>query len=202
MGWFRPANPKPGQKFKAVYRDTEGRQRSRTFQPGQKQLATRWLKEMETDVAKGDWRDPAGGRTAFKDWAEQWAAQLATRTASRRTTEYQLHKHVIPRFGRQRLGQINRLAVQEWVRDLSSSGLADESVKFLYRLLATIMAAAVDEDLIARSPCRKVHLPTRRPRRRPVILDTQQAERFITTVEPEHYRPLGPGHARDRDADR
>jgi hypothetical protein len=99
MGWFRPANPKPGQKFKAVYRDADGRQRSRTFQPGQKQLATRWLKERETEVAKGTWRDPARERTPFEAWANEWLGNQEVRASSLRQTTYQLNRHLIPGSG-------------------------------------------------------------------------------------------------------
>lgn len=47
----------------------------------------------------------------------------------------------------------------EWVAELRRRGLSPSRIRQSYRLLAQIMRAAVENDMIAVSPCRSVRLP-------------------------------------------
>ena len=63
--------------------------------------------------------------------------------------------------------------MRAWVEKLVKKGLAPNTVKQCYRLLAVTLAAAVDARLIPESPCRSISLP--RP--------TNHEQRFLTPAE-------------------
>jgi integrase len=88
-----------------------------------------------------------------------------------------IRNHVLPTFGRAPLGEITQPDVRAWIEKLVKKGLAPNTVKQCYRLLAATMAAAVDARLIRESPCRNISLP--RP--------TDREQRFLT---PEEVRRL------------
>ena len=56
--------------YRARYRDPLGRQHSKTFT--RKTDAQRFLREMQVDVDRGRWLDPAGADMALEVWAEEF----------------------------------------------------------------------------------------------------------------------------------
>ena len=156
MGSIRRA-PRSG-RWEARYRDASGRQRSATFD--RRADATVFLATTESDVARGQWRDPALGRTSFGDWAAQWWLTTTNlRPSTRARDESYIRNHVLPRFGEIPLARITQLDVRGWVADLNAEGLAPATVQKAYQTFGKIMAAAVDGGLVVTSPCHKVPLP-------------------------------------------
>jgi hypothetical protein len=66
---------------------------------------------------------------------------------------------ILPRFGATPLAAITQPSVQPWVADLLARGLAAETVVKAYQLFGRTMTAAVNADMLARSPCRAVRPP-------------------------------------------
>jgi hypothetical protein len=58
-----------------------------------------------------------------------------------------------------RLDAIGVLDVQEWVADLSRSGMAPATVHKAYQTLSKVLRGAVDAGLLAQTPCRRIELP-------------------------------------------
>lgn len=85
--------------------------------------------------------------------------QLARFTKSRYISAYA--NHVYPTFGDKRPADIDRGMVQEWVNDLTSR-LSSASVHMAALVLGQIVDIAIEEELIAKDPCRKLKLPKRR----------------------------------------
>jgi integrase len=56
-------------------------------------------------------------------------------------------------------GTIRQPDVQAWVAELSARGFAPATVVKAYQLLGRTMTAAVNADMVPRSPCRAVRLP-------------------------------------------
>jgi integrase len=187
-GWIRDIKPntrRPKGAWQAVYVDPAGRQRSRTFERNEKRLAERWLREMQAQLDRDEWLDPAAGKIAFRDFAEQWLADQTFRSSTRTTVTYRLHRHLLPTFGTTPVRRIDRPQIQAWSRALARAGYADSTIKSYATLLSWIMAAAEDAGLIARSPCRRVKLATGQPKRRPMILDAEQAATFLASMRAE-----------------
>lgn len=105
----------------------------------------------------GSWINPLGPRTPFADWADQWVElkmNIAPNTASF------LRHRIVPYWGTRRLGDIGPLDVQTWVNSLVADGLAPGSVRAIYSCFKQILAKAVDCDLLVKTPCRTITLPS------------------------------------------
>jgi len=156
MGSIRKA-PRTG-RWEARYRDPAGRQRTTTFD--RKSDATAFLAATETDVNRGNWRDPGLGRTLLGDWIDEWwATTVNLRPSTRARDESYIRNHVLPTFGEVPLTQITQLGVRAWVAELDAKGLAPATVQKAYQILGKLLEGAADGGLILASPCRKVSLP-------------------------------------------
>lgn len=148
----------PKGRFEARYRASDGRERSRRFPT--KREARAYLDQVGVDRRAGTWHDPRAGRIPLAEWATQWeATTVHLRPSSRARDEAYLRNHVLPRFGPMRLDAIGVLDVQEWVADLSGSGLAPATVHKAYQTLSKVLRGAVDAGLLAQTPCRRIELP-------------------------------------------
>jgi hypothetical protein len=90
---------------------------------------------------------------------EWWgsAADLRPSTAAR--DEAYFDSLILPRFGATPLAAIGQPDVQAWVAELSGRGFKPATVVKAYQLLGRTMTAAVNADMVPRSPCRAVRLP-------------------------------------------
>jgi integrase len=159
----------PG-RWRARYRDPAGKERSRTFP--RKSDADRFLVTVEASKLQGRWVDPAGARTPFGGYAEQWLSIQVFRDTTRQKVEGHLRKHLLPFFGHRPIGAIRPSEVQAWVRGRSEA-LAPATVEVMYRYLAAIFLAAVRDRLIGETPCRGIALPEKEERRERPLTDEQ-----------------------------
>ena len=145
-------------RWEARYRDPYGSQRTATFD--RKSDAQAFLAAVETDMQRGTWRDPDGGRITFAELAEAW---LQANPAKRPTTLARdatvVRVHLLPALGPMRLEQLRPSDVKSVVDGMVQRGLAPRTVRTNYGVLRAILAWAVEDDLIPRSPCRTVRLP-------------------------------------------
>jgi integrase len=144
--------------YRARYRDPSGRQRNKTFR--RKVDAEKYLALIEAAKVRGTWTDPAHGKITLAAWLETWwgsAADLRPSTKAR--DRAYLNSLVLPRFGTTPLAAITQPDVQAWVAHLTARGFAPATVIKAYQLLGRTLTAAVNADMIPRSPCRAVRLP-------------------------------------------
>jgi integrase len=183
MGSVR-RQPKTGN-WEARYRDPLGRQRTKTFRT--KADARAFLASTATDLQRGQWIDPAGGRVAYKEWSDHY---FATTVHKRATTEARDRvvndKHFIPAIGTRALGSLTPLDARALVDDMAKR-LAPSTVRTNYGVLRAILRAAVDADLIAQSPCRGVKLPVDSRRRQFLSADELVG---LADEMPDEYRPM------------
>jgi integrase len=73
--------------------------------------------------------------------------------------ESTLRNHVLSASAHRPIGAITRADVQDWINALSAKGLAPNTIRQIYRAVfkATI-ALALDDELIARTPCQRIEL--------------------------------------------
>jgi integrase len=156
MGYIRKT---PAGTWRACWRDSFGRQPSKTF-PTKKQ-AVAYLGEVESSQNRGSYVDPAAGRTRFASYAQPW---LAGRTYERATAARDasiIRTHILPRWGTTPLGRIDHSAVQQGIGELSAV-LAPASVAQCHRLLSAVLRSAVRDRLIPSNPCEGIRLPRQR----------------------------------------
>ncbi|MGR3871431.1 tyrosine-type recombinase/integrase [Streptomyces graminifolii] len=113
-----------------------------------------WLAEKQTEIRRGDWRDPEAGSVNFKVYAEKWVEERELSVLSEDLYHYLLNDHILPTFGESDLDEITAPLIREWRAERLRTTKAKTTTAKAYRLLKSIMETAVDDDLIKRNPCR------------------------------------------------
>ncbi len=184
MGSVRKA-PR-SSRWEARWRSTAGRSRTKSFDT--KSDARAYLATVETDLGRGTYVDPSGGRVRFDEWATRWWATTNNlRPSTRARDESYYRNHIEPAFARAPLATIDHLAVREWLAGLSAQGLAPATVHKAYQVLSKIMGAAVDAGLLAVSPCERQPLP-RVERQEMRFLDPGEAARLADVIDARYRR--------------
>jgi integrase len=147
--------------------------------------AQAWLSGVETDVHRGGWVDPRSGRITFALFAEKWL-ESRTDLRPRSVLVYQSHlrQHLVPTFGSLPLADVESSQVRSWYFKLLSTkpGAAPGA----YRLLRAIFNAAVEDEILLRTPCRVPKGGTDRAVERPML--TTAEVRALTDAMPEDLR--------------
>jgi integrase len=145
------------------------------------------LDQVEVQKAMGSWIDPNSGRVTFEEWFGIYMARTPKRphTASRdrRTAK----RWLFPRLGKVRVGDITPGMVRALVDEMAAT-LKPSSVRTHYGVLRAAMNAAVEADMIGRSPCRGIKLPPERPEQ-PRFLAMDELHRLAGEIPVEH-RPM------------
>lgn len=176
----------PGGKWQVRYRDPAGKTRGKTV--ASKAEARQLANEIEADMTRGRWRDPADGRRELVDWTDEWWATTSNlRPSSRARDESYMRKHVLKTFGARPIGSITQLEVRAWVAELSLTR-RPATVHKAYQTLSKIMHAAVDGGLILTSPCHKVPLP-RIEHEEMRFLNTKEVAKLAGAID-DRYRAL------------
>src|SRR6266536_865551 len=150
-----------GGRWQASYRPVEGddREVSKTFD--RRADAARWRREGLTARDRSGFLDPKAGKITVRAYGERWrAAQLQHRPNTRRLVESTLRLHVYPHIGDRPMNRVLRSDVQALVKLWEDEGAAPRSIKDTwYAFLRSMFAAAVNDDVISRSPCSGIKLP-------------------------------------------
>ena len=185
----------PSGRWQARYPDRSGRDISAPETFATKGDAARWLVAVESDLARGQHLDQRAGRITLREWSEQWLARPGKRNNSVARDRQGLEVFM-KRLGSRPLSSITPLHVQAAV-DARGRVVAPATVTRDVAALRAVLNAAVDADLIWRSPARKVALPKVRPPERE-LLSPDELLRLAEAV-PARYR-THPGGRRPRPA--
>ncbi|MFQ5966979.1 MAG: tyrosine-type recombinase/integrase [Acidimicrobiia bacterium] len=165
----RSGRPRP---WLARFRGPDGHERAKAFR--RKVDAERWLASQEVDRLRGQWTDPRLAKTTFAEWVPTYvASRVHLAPSTRAAADSLMRNHVLPYFGPRALGSVTQTDVQAFVSELQAAGLAPSTIRQCYLLASGVFSSALDSDLIARTPCRGIHLPK----------GEQEEMRFLTTEE-------------------
>ena len=143
-----------GLRYRVRYTDPDGRERSKSFPDRDKRAAEAFLITVEADKLRGSYIDPHAGRISLRRYASEWLAGQTFDESTREATESRLRVHVYPYLGDRQLGAIRPSHVQAWDRALQQQNLAPTYRRVLFANLSAIFSAAVDDERIAKNPCR------------------------------------------------
>jgi integrase len=143
-----------GLRYRVRYTDPDGRERSKSFPDRDKRAAEAFLVTVEADQLRGAYIDPQAGRISLRRYATEWLAGQTFDESTREATESRLRVHVYPYLGDRGLSSIRPSHVQAWDRALQQQGLAPTYRRVLFANLSGIFSAAVDDERIAKNPCR------------------------------------------------
>jgi integrase len=177
---------RPNGKWRTRWREHPGApQRTRQF--ARRIDAERFLDGLRGDLVRGSYVDPALGMTRFGPYARAWQAAQVHRPTTVAQVESHLRRHVLPFFEDRPSASVRHSEVQAWVRDRSTV-LAPATVEVVFRYVAAIFRMAVEDRLIAASPCGGVKLP-KKERAQIVPLETAAVLGVVEAV-PARYRAL------------
>ncbi|MFI1741482.1 tyrosine-type recombinase/integrase [Streptomyces sioyaensis] len=152
-----------GKRWLARWRDPEGQQQSESFE--RYEDARQHLTRMLGAVDDGTYIAPKKGDTLLKSIAAQW---LANQTFDNPRTYHQyesrVRNHIIEPLGGLRLRQVKASTIQTWIKRRLQV-LDETTVGLIFTHLSSILAMAVDDDLIPRNPCETGSVKRVKPRR-------------------------------------
>jgi integrase len=160
----------PSGRWQARYPDGSGRDVPAPVTFASKGEAARWLVLVEADVTRGQFVDPRSGRMTLAEWSAQWLDRPGKR-ANSIVRDHQALEVFLPDLGHRALSSITAVQVQNAI-DSRSRAVSPATLARDVAALRALFNAAVDADLIVRSPARKVALPrVQPPGRAPVTAD-------------------------------
>ena len=167
--------------------------------------ADAFLATVHADVIRDTWRAPRRVTATLQDFGARWVEQRSgLKSSTRIQYDSDFRNHIQPYLGSYRLDGITPAIVREWYetlgRDLAEKLASQEhrtkatqrtgasTVARSYRLLRAILATAVEDELLDRSPCRIKGGGTYHTRERPT-LTVLEVEQLAGNV-PSHYEAL------------
>lgn len=175
----------PSGNYRARYQDAEGQTRSGTFQTARE--AGAWRTEQMASVQQGTHVNPSD-KTTVLEYAQQWAAARPHRELSVvQSRTYLNHIEAAP-IGSRPIRLVKTSEVQAWVKYLSDK-LGPQTVRNVYTFLKGVFASAVEDRLIAFTPCTKRILLPRIEKEQIVPLTIEQVE-LLASKLPERYRMM------------
>jgi integrase len=196
-GWVsNPIRTQRGIAFKIRYRarPAEGKwkHRSETLQnlPGRK--AARAILEQrirEASAIPAETTDLTFREFVDSDWMPH-QLRNGMKPSTRAGYESALQRHILPVLGELRLASITPLHIENLMKGKLSSKtkLSPKTVVNLLRLVQAIFSAAVDDDLIPRSPVRRKHKP-HVPQSEKTAWTPEQVKAISGEI-PANYRPI------------
>jgi len=114
--------------------------------------ADAYARTVEADRLRGLAIDPRAGLVTFETYARQWVRQRPLRPLTRDLCDGILRIHILPTFGKRPVGKVVPAEIRTWYAELGTK-LAPATTTRVYRLLHSIFATAVEDELIMRNPC-------------------------------------------------
>lgn len=145
----RQKRPTRNTKWRARYRDPQGRSRSKVFE--RKADATRFLERVGSTIQSGVFADPALQRTPFEQWADEWLAGLDVRPTTLRGYRQALDR-IHPDFDRRRIGTVDRAVVRQFVGRLRRDGNAPKTIRATVSVLKSVLDLAVEARALLENP--------------------------------------------------
>jgi integrase len=155
-----------------------------------KREAQAFLARARADVERGAWVDPDAGKIPLAEYAWRWLddrPQLRPRTQE--LYEGLLRLHVLPALGATALSDLRPATIRSWHASLLRGRRPGASTAAkCYRLLRSILATAVEDDLVPKNPCAIKGAGVEHPKERPVAT-IEQVYEIAEAIEPR-YRAI------------
>jgi integrase len=152
--------------------------------------ASRWLSLAEADIVRGTFVHPslAAGVTVA-EWLDEWVTShsLHKQASTLVRDESAIRRHLSPSLGHIQLTRLRQTDVQAFVAQLARE-VGPGTTRSVYGVLRASLNAAVNAELMARSPARGIKLPPV-PKTDVVTLRPADLHRLAAEL-PERWRPM------------
>ena len=155
-----------------------------------KSEASRWLALAEADLVRGTFVHPSlNANVTVAEWLEEWRAShsLHKRATTLVRDESAIHRHLLPRLGDIQLAKLRQTDVQAFVADLRGE-VGPGTTRSVYGVLRAALNAAVNAELLARSPARGIKLP-QTPKTDVVTLRPEELHRLAAAL-PDRWQSM------------
>lgn len=170
--------------YRVRYRDPAGVQRSRTFD--KLSQAKTFQATVEADKARGSYVDQSLGRMTLGEYAISWLDVQTFGESTREQTAHRIRRHIVPPLGATPLSAMRTSQIQSWVRTKQQE-LSPRTVRLLFSLLSSILNAAVDDERIAKNPCRSSSIKLPKLDDRKIVPWTEEQVVALRRALPERY---------------
>jgi integrase len=170
-----------GKRYRVTVTDLQGQ--TSTEHHATKKAAEDRQKELSAKLVTGTYASKSAGRVTFGEVAEQWYESKAVRLKGKTLEGYRslLDTHVLPKWSKTAVGDIDWLAIQKWVGQLNKTqpsnrggdGLSASRVLQSYHVFRAVLTYAVRSRMLSANPATGIDLP-RKPVGDKRYLDHQQ----------------------------
>ena len=180
----------PSGRYQARYRDGSGRLVPAPDTFTTKGDAQRFLSAVEADRQRGTFIDPSAGRMTVAAWAEEWLRTKRGQRANTLARDRVALTYLLPALGHLPIGSVTPLQVRAAVEAMRQAGRSPSTIRSYVGTYASLFTAAVDAELIVRSPVRRKLLPIEPERQpdRPHLPPTEL--RALAGCAPDRYNAL------------
>lgn len=130
--------------------------------------AEAWLAKTRADIERGIWKHPDQVKAEeiareraereslrpFGTYAEQWLQTRRIAATTRDAYEVNIRTHLLPKWGQTPIREITTVQIREWLATELAPGKPGAR-RHAFELFKTIMATAVDDDIISVNPCKR-----------------------------------------------
>ena len=175
-----------GNRWRARWVDADGREVAKSFPT--KALAQKHIEGVSASLVRGDYIKPEDAALTVRQWTARW---LDAYEMHRPSTVRQARTHIVrinDAMGDKRLSDVKPSTVRAWIASLQDDGLKPSTVYALHSRLAQIMADAVHDGVLHRSPCSRRTSPPM-GKAKAYVATSAQIWALHDALEPENLRP-------------
>ncbi|MDH6134925.1 hypothetical protein P3T37_004334 [Kitasatospora sp. MAA4] len=150
-GQIPTADHGKAKRWRAEWRDANGKQRYRTFAPNRKTAARNFQRSQRAAVSEG--RDPVpaqgsarSGVPTVAECVAQYLSEHERREGTVEAYESRLRVHVVPAFGGRPVNSVTRAEYKTWFSELKKSGMPDTTRSGVRKALSAMLSWAVEND--------------------------------------------------------
>ncbi|MFJ6052999.1 tyrosine-type recombinase/integrase [Streptomyces sp. NPDC092307] len=177
-----------GARYRARYIGPDGTEKSKSFPDKQKRLAELWLNETAADMSRGQYVDPRANRITFRQFAEKWVKTHTTEINSREAAERRLRLHAYPYIGTRPMPSFQPGHIRTWLGELEENVPASSHRRIIFGTVSAAFAAAVDDGLLPKNPCRARSVQVPKPAPPRVTPWTTAQVLAVRAALPRHLR--------------
>lgn len=180
-----------GLRWCVRWYEPDGRERRQSFAKAVD--ANAHAATVEADKLRGTYIDARAGKELFGDYAARWLADWTGDPVTRENMGGRLRRHVKPyTLHRTPLGKVKPGTIQGWLRSLDGTSLAESTKAVVYAHVSAILNAAVEDELIAKNPCRSKSVRAPHPDTRKIVPWVREWVMGMHSELPERYRVVVP----------
>lgn len=147
------------------------------------------IDKLDPSVDIADAVSPAGTVDAC---AEVWLGRLeSAHKTSAKDERGRYEHHIKPHIGSKRCADVSKHAIEAVLENARANGLARETIRKLLKIMRSVFAVAIDDDLVTKDPTARVKPPdTGEVKRKRYVLADEQVARFLESDAPIDLRQM------------